>query len=52
MKMVGSGQVQELKLDQLPNVILATGAIPVDMDKLNQTIVKPPKEMMNHVWPF
>lgn len=52
MKMVGFGQDLVQKLDQQVNGTQVIGVIPVDMDKLNQIIVKQPKEMMNHVYQF
>lgn len=52
MTVVGSGQVQVPKLDQLANAAQVIGVIQEDIISHNQTIVKRPKEMMNHVCQF
>lgn len=43
MKMDGSGQARELKLDQQLKETLATGVIPEGTTKLNLTTVKLPR---------
>ena len=52
MKMDGSGQDQELKLDQQHKEIQVIGATQEDIIKHNQTTEKQHKEMMNLAFQF